>query len=46
MYRRHAILNARNNSQLNVVENNVYGIYTCSSIISLKIAMTTKLVTL
>ena len=43
MYRRHAILNPHYKFEPNVVENNVYGTNTFSSIIFLKIAMITKL---
>ena len=43
MYRRHVILNPRYKFESNIVKNNVYGTNTCSSIISLKIAMITKL---
>ena len=32
MYRRHAILNPRCKFESNIVENNVYGTNTCSSI--------------
>ena len=40
MYRRHVILNPRYKFESNIVENNVYGTNTCSSIIFLKIAIT------
>ena len=43
MYRRHVILNPRYKFESNIVENNVYGINTCSSSIVLKVAMITKL---
>ena len=43
MYRRHVVLNPRYKFESNIVENNVYGTNTCSSIIFLKIPMITKL---
>ena len=43
MYRRYVILNPRYKFESNIVENNVYGTNTCSSIIFLQIAMVTKL---
>ena len=46
MYRKQVILNTRYKFDSNIVENNVYGTNTSSSIIFLKIAMTAKLVIL
>ena len=43
MYRRHVILNPRYKFESNIMENNVYGTKTCSSIIFLKFGMITKL---
>ena len=43
MYKRHIILNPRYKFESSLVESNVYGINTCSSIIFLEIAMLTKL---
>ena len=43
MYRRYVILIPHYKIESNIVENNVYGINTYSSIIFLKIAMITKL---
>ena len=43
MYRKHVILNPCYKFESNIVENNVCGTNTCSSIIFLKIAMIAKL---
>ena len=43
MYRRHVILNPRYKFESNIVENNVYGINTFSSIIFQSIAVIAKL---
>ena len=43
IYRRHVILNPRYKFESDIVENNVCGTNTCSSIIFLKIAKITKL---
>ena len=43
MYRRHVILNPRYKFESNIVENNVYGANTCSSVLFLKIPMITEL---
>ena len=43
IHKRHVILNPRYKFESNIVEKNVYGTNTCSSIIFLKIAMITKL---
>ena len=42
MYKRHVILNPRYKFESNIMENNVYSINICSSIIFLKVANDNK----